>query len=234
MPDRAKLQFGYQVELKGNSNINQVALSFKQRYDITDVYPISQNLMIVQATNEAIAKAKNHPSVQSIGRIASPKGQDANIFPRAPQFPWNYDNFGPIYIPQKGKTVALNMEVLPLYKRLISEYEGHKIVSNGNQILIDDQPVTTYTFEQDYYWMMGDNRNNSIDSRGWGFVPFDHVVGKPVFIWMSWDGIKNPRWERWFTTVGGSGKPTSYLIPFLILLAAWFGYSKWRKKKKTQ
>ena len=234
LPDRAKLQFQYQVVLKGNSNIGQVAMSFKQRYDITDIYPFpQQNSILVQATDEAIAKAKNHPSVQGINRIFSPKGQDDNIFPRAPQFPWNYDNFGPIYIPKKGTTVALDMEVLPLYKRLISEYEGHKVASSGSQILIDDEPATSYTFEQDYYWMMGDNRNNSVDSRGWGFVPFDHVVGKPVFIWMSWDGIKNPRWERWFTTVGGSGKPTSYLIPFLILLAAWFGYSKWKKRKSS-
>ena len=80
--------------------------------------------------------------------------------------------------------------------------------------------------------MMGDNRHNSQDSRVWGFVPFDHVVGKPVFIWMSW-GDGKPRWDRWFTTVSGSGKPTSYLIPFLVLLLGWFGFNKWRKRKKA-
>ncbi len=85
---------------------------------------------------------------------------------------------------------------------------------------------------------MGDNRHNSLDARSWGFVPFDHVVGKPVFIWMSWNtngvGFKNKiRWERLFTTVGGSGKATSYFIPFLVLLAGLFGFNKWRKRKKA-
>jgi signal peptidase I len=126
------------------------------------------------------------------------------------------------------------METLPLYKRLIGEYERNSIVTRGNQIIINDQPATSYTFKQDYFWMMGDNRNNSIDARAWGYVPFDHVVGKPVFIWMSWDGLKNPRWERWFTTVKGSGKATSFLFPFLIVLAGYFGFSTWRKKKKAQ
>ena len=122
---------------------------------------------------------------------------------------------------------------MPLYRRLISEYERNRLVTRGNQIIINDQPATSYTFKQDYYWMMGDNRNNSIDARAWGFVPFDHVVGKPVFIWMSWDGLKNPRWRRWFTTVGGSGDPVSYLIPFLVFIGAWFGFNAWRKKKKA-
>jgi len=99
--------------------------------------------------------------------------------------------------------------------------------------------VTTYTFKQDYYWMMGDNRNNSIDARFWGFVPFNHVVGKPVFIWMSIDGINDGignwkiRWDRVFTTVHGNGERTSYLIPFLVVLLGIFGFNKWRKRKKV-
>nr|WP_321235142.1 signal peptidase I [uncultured Psychroserpens sp.] len=234
LPDRAKLQFSYDITLKGNVASYQRLMEILKTYDITDTpYQAADGVFIIQATEGAVAKAKNHPNIASISRRTTPKGQDGNLFPRAPQFPWNYDNFGPIYIPKKGETVALNMEVLPLYKRLISEYEGKKVVSRGNQILIEGEPATSYTFDQDYYWMMGDNRHNSIDARAWGYVPFDHVVGKPVFIWMSWDGIKNPRWERWFTTVGGSGKPTSYLIPFLILLAAWFGFNKWRKRKNS-
>ena len=88
------------------------------------------------------------------------------------------------------------------------------------------------TFEKDYYWMMGDNRHNSIDARAWGLVPYNHVLGKPVLIWMSWNGAK-PRWERFFTTVHGKGKATSYLIPVLILLGLWIGYNQWRKRKKA-
>ncbi|MEM5566111.1 signal peptidase I [Psychroserpens sp. AS72] len=233
LPDRAKLQFAYQVELKGTYSSEQIYGGFK-RYDITDVYPTSQNSLIIEATVEAAAQAKNHPNVASITRSETPKGIDHKaLFPRAAGYDWSYDNFGPIYIPKKGETIQLTMEVLPLYKRLIGEYERNNIVTRGNQIIINDQPATSYTFKQDYYWMMGDNRNNSIDARAWGYVPFDHVVGKPVFIWMSWDGLKNPRWERWFTTVGGSGNPVSYLIPFLVLLAAWFGFNAWRKKKKA-
>ena len=81
--------------------------------------------------------------------------------------------------------------------------------------------------------MMGDNRHNSQDARAWGFVPYDHIVGKPVFIWMSW-GDGKPRWERFFTTVGGSGKPVSYLIPFLVILLGWIGYNTWRNKRKAK
>jgi signal peptidase I len=233
LPDRAKLQFAYEIELKGNYSGAQIYDGLK-RYDITDVYQIAQTTLLVEATEEAAAQAKNHPNVGSITRSATPKGGDYNaLFPRAPGYDWSYDNFGPIYIPKKGETVELTMEDLPLYKRLIGEYERNSIVTRGNQIIINDKPATSYTFKQDYYWMMGDNRNNSIDARAWGYVPFDHVVGKPVFIWMSWDGLKSPRMERWFTTVGGSGNPISYLIPFLVFLAAWFGFNAWRKKKKA-
>jgi len=234
LPDRAKLQFAYDITFKGNINSIERVYQILKSYDVTDnLGQASEGVFIIQATEEAVAKARNHPNIASITRRITPKGVDGNLFPRVAQYPWNYDNFGPLYIPKEGETVNLNMEVLPLYKRLISEYERNTVTTNGNQILINGQAATSYTFKQNYYWMMGDNRNNSIDARAWGFVPFDHVVGKPVFIWMSWDGLKNPRWERWFTTVGGSGKATSYLIPFLILLAGWFGFNKWRKNKKT-
>ncbi|WP_299336803.1 signal peptidase I [uncultured Psychroserpens sp.] len=232
MPDRSKLQFLYSIDLKGNYSGAQIMNALK-RYDITDFGMASETRLLVHASDEAIQQAKNHPNFENITRQANPKNIDGNVFPRAPQFPWNYDNFGPIYIPKEGETIELNMEVLPLYKRLISEYESNTLTTNGSQIIINGQPATSYTFKQDYYWMMGDNRNNSVDSRGWGYVPFDHVVGKPVFIWMSWDGLKNPRWERWFTTVSGTGTATSYLIPFVVLLLAWFGFNKWRKRKNA-
>ena len=155
-------------------------------------------------------------------------------------FQWNYDNFGPLYIPKAGATIELTTENLPLYKRAIGEYEGNKVVTRGNQIFINDEPATSYTFKQDYYWMMGDNRHNSVDARAWGFVPYDHIFGKPVFIWMSidglMDGIKNWefRWDRIFTTVSGNGNRTSYFIPFLAVILGLYGFSKWKKKKKTK
>jgi len=233
LPDRAHLQFSYFVQPKST----QFDPKFlKERYDITDNFVIinNQNTYYFSAiSDKALAKFKNNPNVVSITPNIKEKGvRDTNIFPHNPNYNWNVDFFGPLYIPEKGKTIDINLDVLPLYKRVITEYEGNSLQVHGNQILINGKIANTYTFKQDYYWMMGDNRHNSIDARAWGFVPFDHVVGKPVFIWMSWDGLKNPRWERFFTTVHGSGKATSYFIPFLVLLFGWIGFSKWRKRKK--
>tara|TARA_R110002049_G_scaffold252890_2_gene428215 strand:- start:1199 stop:2773 length:1575 start_codon:yes stop_codon:yes gene_type:complete len=234
LPDRAHLQFSYLVQPKTNQ-FNPKYL--KDRYDITDGFGImnQQNTYYFSAiSDEALAQFKNHPNVASITPNKKEKGvRDPNIFPHDPSYNWNIDFFGPLYIPEAGKTIAINLEVLPLYKRVITEYEGNTLQVKGNQILINGEVTDTYTFKQNYYWMMGDNRHNSIDARRWGFVPFDHVVGKPVFIWMSWDGLKNPRWERFFTTVGGSGKATSYFIPFLVLLFGYLGFNEWRKRKKN-
>ncbi len=233
LPDRAKLQFSYLVETKNGRFNNQ---QLKNRYGITDEPGYNQNASLSifpSITDEALQNFKNHPNVARITPNKAKKGErDSGIFPRDPSYNWNNDFFGPIYIPEEGKTVDLNVEVLPLYKRIITEYEGNDLKVNGNQILINGEIANNYTFKQDYYWMMGDNRHNSQDARAWGFVPFDHVLGKPVFVWMSWDGIKNPRWKRFFTTVGGNGKLTSYFIPFLVLLIGYFGFSKWRKRRK--
>lgn len=233
LPDRAHLQFSYYVQPKANQFNPEFV---KERYDITDGFGIinNQNTYYFSAiSDEALAKFKNHPNVVSITPNIKEKGvRDPNIFPHHPDYNWNVDQFGPLYIPEEGKTININLNNLPLYKRVITEYEGNTLQVKGNQILINGKVTDQYTFKQNYYWMMGDNRHNSIDARAWGFVPFDHVVGKPVFIWMSWDGA-SPRWERFFTTVSGEGKATSYLIPFLILLAGWIGFSKWRKHKKA-
>lgn len=233
LPDRAHLQFSYLVQPKTNQ-FNPKYL--KDRYDITDGFRIinSQNTYGFSAiSDEALEKFKNHPNVASITPIKDEKGRrNPDIFPHHPDYNWNVDFFGPLYIPEAGKTIDINLEVLPLYKRAITEYEGNTLQVKGNQILINGEVTDNYTFKQNYYWMMGDNRHNSIDARAWGFVPFDHVVGKPVFIWMSWDG-SSPRWERFFTTVGGSGKATSYFIPFLVLLFGYLGFNKWRTRKKN-
>ncbi|MGC4039622.1 MAG: signal peptidase I [Flavobacterium sp.] len=149
---------------------------------------------------------------------------------------WNSDNFGPIYIPKAGATINLNLKTLPLYKIVITEFEGNKLKVEGNDILINGKKATTYTFKQNYYWMMGDNRNNSLDARYFGYTPENHIVGKPVFIWMSWDtngkGLNKIRWERLFTTVSGEGQPQSYFKYFLVLLALYFvGEYFWKKRK---
>lgn len=235
LPDRAHLQFSYFVQPK-NSTFS--ATELKERYDITDNFGIinEQNTYYFSAiSDEALAKFKNHPNVLSITPVKKEEGdRDPSIFPHDPNFNWNNDFFGPLYIPKQGATIAITTENLPLYKRAITEYEGNTLKTNGNQVIINGEVANTYTFKQDYYWMMGDNRHNSLDARAWGLVPFDHVVGKPVFIWMSFDGSPtNPRWERFFTTVSGSGKPISFLIPFLVVLLGYFGYKKWKKSKQA-
>jgi signal peptidase I len=160
-----------------------------------------------------------------------------DVFPNSLYYKdWTKDNFGPIYIPEAGKTVALDVKTLPLYKRIVTVYENNTLKIAGNDIYINGQKATSYQFKRNYYWMMGDNRHNSEDSRYWGFVPDDHIVGKPVFIWMSWDsngkGLGKVRWDRLFTTVNGDGEPQSYFKYFLILLALYFvGDHFWKKRK---
>ena len=129
-----------------------------------------------------------------------------SIFPFTEDSKWTRDNFGPLWIPAKGATVELSVSNLPLYERIITSYEGHDLkVAGDGSIFIDGEKVSSYTFAQDYYFMMGDNRHNSLDSRYWGFVPEDHVVGKPSIVWLSTDsGRKFPnsiRWRRFFKIV---------------------------------
>ena len=130
---------------------------------------------------------------------------DMTIFPFSSDFRWTRDNFGPLWIPEKGVEVPLTPDVLPLYERIITAYEGNTLEVRDGRIFINGEEAQSYTFEQDYYFMMGDNRHNSLDSRYWGFVPEDHIVGKPALIWLSIDGNKkfpnNIRWRRFFKFV---------------------------------
>ena len=112
-------------------------------------------------------------------------------------YKWNDDFYGPIWIPKKGTTVQLSMNNIELYMRIITAYEGNTLEIKDSQFFINGKPTTEYTFKMDYYWMMGDNRHNSADSRSWGFVPDDHIVGKPLFVWLS-IGDKGIRWNRMF------------------------------------
>ena len=197
-----------------------------------DIKEISTKIRKANITDEIAAKLRKDSEVDSVVKVINPKGNKGNnMFPQGTNLSWNTDNYGPIYIPKKGTTVPLNMNSIPFYERIIEDYENNQLEVIGEHIFVNGKKSTSYTFKQDYYWMMGDNRQNSLDARSWGYVPFDHVVGKPVLIWFSINEGEI-RWERLFTTVGGNGKPVSYLMYFLIALAGYIGYSFLRKNKK--
>ena len=166
-------------------------------------YP-AMNLTGDQA--KAIADLPNVESVRANVDVYPPDYPDSymTIFPFSEDFHWTRDNFGPLWIPSSGATVELTTANLPLYERIVSSYEGHSLTVDGDDIFIDGQKADHYTFAQDYYFMMGDNRHNSLDSRYWGFVPEDHIVGKPVIVWFSSDASKkfpeNIRWKRFLKT----------------------------------
>jgi signal peptidase I len=236
LPDRAKPQYKFYVNT-GGQQLSRNMIS--NRYKVRDGEwgQMQDGNYIINLTDQEAAQLAKNPSVKGITKIIDPKGTDGQVFPNVVSLGWNKDNYGPIYIPEKGKSVKLDKKSLPFYKRIITEYEKNTLIVNGDEILINGKDVDSYTFKQNYYWMMGDNRHNSEDARYWGYVPFDHAVGKPVFIWMSWNssgkGLNKIRWERMFTTVGGSGEPVSYLYYFLGVLGLWFVFDFYRKRKKS-
>jgi signal peptidase I len=236
LPERARPQFSYKVALDGKTPIDFEFLL--QDMDITDGAGFMDaekrdTLFIAALTVANAERLQKIPGITGVQKIIS-KEVEPGIFPHINK--WNRDNFGPIYIPQQGKTVDLNLETLPFYKAIITDYEKNDLKVTGSEIRINGKIATSYTFQQNYYWMMGDNRHNSEDSRYWGYVPENHIVGKPTFIWMSYDsnakGLKKIRWDRLFTTVSGEGQPQSYFKFFLMALVAYFiGEYFWKKRK---
>lgn len=199
-----KLQYQYKV-ITGGSSINSKILD---RLDITEGARTSvPGQFVFVLTEEARQEIEKLPIVKSVEVISDPAGQwSPEIFPHNKDFNWNRDNFGPVFIPEKGVAFNLNIQNLPVYERLIVTYEGNELETRGDKILINGVEVTEYTPKMDYYWMMGDNRHNSADSRFWGFVPEDHVVGTPEFVWLSLDENKSwlggkIRWSRLFSIV---------------------------------
>lgn len=134
-----------------------------------------------------------------------PDSSGLRLFPFSQDYPWSRDNYGPIWMPKAGVTVSLDYKNAVLYERIITAYEGHTLDVRGKEVYVDGQLATEYTFAQDYYFMLGDNRHKSADSRYWGFVPEDHIVGKPIFVWLSLDPdeslFSSIRWERFFKII---------------------------------
>jgi signal peptidase I len=164
-------------------------------------------LYYLPLSNKMLADLKNNDMVVRVTRDpGNVLYNDTKLYPLGLNNHWTRDNYGPIYIPKRGATIPLGLNNLPIYQRVIVNYEGNKLAVKGSDIYINGQKVHSYTFKMDYYWMMGDNRHNSADSRYWGFVPEDHIVGTPVFIWASVDKdlpmTKCFRWSRFFNRVG--------------------------------
>ncbi|MEY3342867.1 MAG: hypothetical protein RL090_551 [Bacteroidota bacterium] len=157
-------------------------------------------------TEEAAKELKKVPDVVSVERYIAPKGvYEPYVFHGNPSIPWNVDNFGPLFVPSKGSTIKLDSTTVSLYGRCITKYEGNTLEMKDGGYLINGKQASQYTFQMDYYFMMGDNRHNSADSRFWGFVPEDHIVGKAVLIWLSIDPDKSLfskiRWNRLFNLI---------------------------------
>ena len=202
---------------------------------------ITEKEMDVFLTEQEAGILKKSKLVDSIKRnFNETKSYNTQFFPNDIKYNWNEDNFGPIVIPKKGEKIKLNTINLPIYKKLIRDYEKNSLNLTNGSIFINNIKTDEYIFKQNYYWMMGDNRYKSEDSRSWGFVPEDHIVGKPVFIWMSIEGINDGfknwkiRWNRVFTTVNLDGEPKSYRWHFLVAILIIYAITEYRKRKKSK
>ena len=205
---------------------------------------------------EVAVKVKQMQGVFSIKRKIEPKNYyDYRVFPHHPAYAWNNDNFGPLLLPKAGLTVPIDTHNICLFEKLINTYDDgiHQVIKKGAQVFYDGKPITSYTFKQDYYFMMGDNRHNSADSRSWGMVPYDHIVGSPFFVWFSMKYennnpvsgksvigslIKNSkegkfRWERFLCYVK-DGTLHSIKIPFIATVLALWGAGKWNRRRKLK
>ena len=200
-----RIQFRYTVQTDG-SRINTRTLEKMNIYK-DDVHPEGDgiyNIPLIAANVEELKKLGNVRSVEK--RVNPPGVYNNEIFPHNRRYPWNEDNFGPLWIPKKDVTVKIDTTNICFYERIITAYEGNELRIQNGDIFINGVKTDSYTFKMDYYWMMGDNRHDSLDSRFWGFVPEDHIVGAPRFVWLSLNKEKsfpfNIRFNRMFRPAG--------------------------------
>ena len=193
------VQYTYHVKLK-----QRLPDELMKELGITMEDLMSLNTLgYMPMTKQAVAELKKQGYAESIE--LNNEAEEWDIYPLNGNMHWTRDNYGPIWIPKKGESIDLNLENIAIYERPIRTYEGNDLMVKDGKIFINGEVATKYTFKMDYYWMMGDNRHNSLDSRYWGFVPEDHIVGKPIFIWWSSDpdrhGFGGIRWSRLFRFV---------------------------------
>ena len=194
------VQYTYQLKLKRHftdEEMQEWGITMEELKDLN-------NYGYMPMTNKTADILKKRPDIVESIKLNT-DASELDIYPLNGNMHWTRDNYGPIWIPAKGETIDLTPKNLPIYERPIRTYEGNKLEVKDGKIFINDKETTKYTFKLDYYWMQGDNRHNSLDSRYWGFVPEDHIVGKPIFIWWSSDpdrgGFSGIRWSRLFRFV---------------------------------
>ncbi|HQQ93089.1 MAG TPA: S26 family signal peptidase [Bacteroidia bacterium] len=253
--------FGEEFMMK-NGRPGLSNLELLDRFDIyateAGVEAIAKDTIVyrLNMTAEVAAQVKQLKDVISVNRKIDKKGdRELSVFPHDPAYAWNNDNFGPLLIPRAGLTLAIDTHNICLYEKILNTYDDgiHEVKKQGAQVLYDGKPISSYTFKQDYYFMMGDNRHNSADSRSWGMVPYDHIVGSPFFVWFSMKYAENNpvsgksvlgsltknskegkfRWERFLCYVQ-DGTLHSIKIPFLLSILAIWGFSKWNRKRKEK
>ncbi|NJN32996.1 MAG: S26 family signal peptidase [Saprospiraceae bacterium] len=189
-----KVQFLYTVSGNGNLNTEEM---IDWGVNVEEGFQSSNNTYVFALTNENIERIKT----KGFNVTVYPRNENSpDIFPQdTAHFKWSVDNFGPLVIPAAGATVQLSPENIALYRRIITVYESNSLEQRNGEFFINGSKTNSYTFKQNYYWAMGDNRHNSEDSRFWGFVPHDHIVGRPLLVWMS-TGKNGIRWNRIFTS----------------------------------
>ncbi len=199
LPTPSSAQLSYYIVTDGSFSYHQLFKKLGIRR--ADYLAMPSGNLLILTTPIIINQIKHQPGVLEVQQVLDTVRWNPNLFPHHSRFQWNLDNYGPIYIPKRGDTLILNDSTYHLYKRMIEVYEnaGRLTLTSDGKVLLNNQPITHYITKMGYYFALGDNRHNSLDSRFWGFIPEDHIVGKPIVVWFSWDKEKtSPRWNRIF------------------------------------
>jgi len=200
------IQYNYYIRTNGEE-ISQDDLENLEINTTDRLYNPDHDSYVFALTREQAENIRDLSNISIVTKLENTNKQLSYLsyFPYSPEYLWNEDNFGPLVVPKKGMTIEFTPHIFPLYKRIIDVYEDNDLILKDSIIYINNAPAKTYTFKMNYYFMLGDNRHNSADSRIWGFVPEDHIVGKAIFIWFSVDKTKNSlkkiRWNRMFKKI---------------------------------